>query len=157
MYSIRENLIREAKSKGICNEGLKRIVCGDVDAMIEYYIRIIDWSLENGFPDLETLRAEFSGFEDKGIYVGKTFSGEVFDKLQTYVFHDCKGTIRVAMDYENAVIPMLYFANGCDILVECEQKNIPAIKVPVYVFGDNDIIAADNDNAKFKFYKKDLV
>lgn len=152
-----EKLISEGKRHGICTEGMKRILSKDKDAMVDYYIRIIDWSLENCYPDLDTLRAEFSGFEEKGIYIGKTFSGEVFDKLQAYVFHDCKGIIRVAMDYKNAVIPMLYFANGCDIRVECEQKNIPAIKIPVYVFGNNDIIAADNDNVKFKFYKKDLV
>lgn len=154
---LREKLIYEGRRHGICTEGMKRIMSEDKDAMVDYYIRIIDWCLENGYPDLETLRSEFSGFEEKGIYVGKTFAGEVFDKLQTYVFHDCKGTIRVDMDYKNAVIPMLYFANGCDIRVECEQKNIPAIKIPVYVFGNNDIIAADNDNVKFKFYKKDLV
>lgn len=152
-----EKLISEGRRHGICTEGMKRIMSEDKDAMVDYYIRIIDWSLENGYPDLETLRSEFSGFEEKGIYVGKTFSGEVFDKLQTYVFHNCKGTIKVAMGYENAVIPMLYFANGCDIRVECEQKNIPAIKVPVYVFGNNDIRAVDGDNVKFKFYKKDLV
>lgn len=154
---LMEKLISEGRRHGICTEGMKRIMSEDKDAMVDYYIRIIDWSLENGYPDLETLRSEFSGFEEKGIYVGKTFSGEVFDKLQTYVFHNCKGTIKVAMGYENAVIPMLYFANGCDIRVECEQKNIPAIKVPVYVFGNNDIRAVDGDNVKFKFYKKDLV
>lgn len=154
---LKEKLISEGRRHGICTEGMRCIVSEDKDAMVDYYIRIIDWSLENGYPDLNTLRAEFSGFEEKGIYIGKTFAGEVFDKLQAYVYHDCKGTIKVAMDYKNAVIPMLYFANRCDILVECEQKNIPAIKIPIYVFGDNDIRAVNGDNVRFKFYKKELV
>ncbi len=154
---LTEKLISDGRRHGICTDGTRCIMSGDKDVMVDYYIRMIDWSLENGYPDLGTIRDEFSGFEGKGIYVGKTFSGEVFDKLQTYVFHNCSGIIRVAMDYKNAVIPMLYFANGCNIRVECEQKNSPAIKVPVYVFGDNDVSAADNDNVRFKFYKKELV
>lgn len=149
-----EKLMSEGKSRGICVDGMDRIMSGDKDAMVDYYLRIIDWGLENDFPDLDTLRAEFSGFEDKGVHVGKTFSGEVFDKLQTYVFHDCKGTIRVAMDYDNAVIPMLYFANGCDISIECEQRNVPAIRVPVYVFGKNDVKVSGGENANFVVYGK---
>lgn len=152
-----EELISEGKSRGICTDGLRHIMSGDKEAMVDYYIRIIDWGLENDFPDLDKLRAEFSGFEDKGVYIGKTFSGEVFDKLQSYVFHDCKGRIRVAMDYDNAVIPMLYFANGCDISIECEQRNEPAIRVPVYVFGDNKVNTVNDENVEFKYYKKDLI
>ena len=70
--------------------------------------------------------------------------------MQAYICHDCKGTIKVAMDYDNAVIPMLYFANGCRMRVECEQKNDPAINVPLYIAEDCKVTGAKTDNCVFK-------
>lgn len=130
---MRETLMEAARRGGICVDGYELMRVYGRDKLIGLYIENPDWCIERRFPSLELLRREFSDIEDKGVYVGRTFDGEVFDKLQTYVFHDCKGTIRVAMDYDNAVIPMLYFANGCDIRVECEQKNGRAIVVPLYI------------------------
>lgn len=122
-----------ARRHGICAAGYRQMRGYDRDGLIDYYIANPDWCMGRGFPSHDILRSEFSDIEDKGVYVGKTFNGEVFSEKQVYIFHDCKGTIRVAMDYDNAVIPMLYFANGCEMHVECEQKNSPAIIVPLYV------------------------
>ena len=139
-----------ARNSGICAEGYGKMRGYDRDEMIQYYLANPDWCLERDFPSMRLLRREFSDIEDKGVFVGKTFDGEVFDKLQAYIFHDCKGTIKVAMDYENAVIPMLYFANGCKIRVECEQKNDPAINVPLYIAEDCKVTGAKSDNCNFK-------
>lgn len=139
-----------ARRGGICAEGYGLMHGYDRDGLIDYYVQNPDWAIERGFPCIELLRREFSDIEDKGVFVGKTFDGEVFDKLQVYIFHDCKGTIKVAMDYENAVIPMLYFANGCNIRVECEQKNDPAINVPLYIAEDCKVVGAKTDNCNFK-------
>lgn len=147
---LKEELMKDARRGGICAEGYGLMRGYDRDGLIGYYVANPDWAIERGFPSLELLRREFSGIEDKGVYVGRTFDGEVFDKLQTYIFHDCKGKIRVAMDYENAVIPMLYFANGCNIRVECEQKNDPAINVPLYIAEDCKVVGAKADNCIFK-------
>ena len=130
---LKHQLMQQARFNGICAPGYELMRGYDRDGLIGYYVQNPDWAMERGFPSLELLRREFSDIEDKGVFVGKTFDGEVFDKLQTYIFHDCKGAIRVAMDYDNAVIPMLYFANGCNIRVECEQKNDPAINIPLYI------------------------
>lgn len=139
-----------ARRGGICAEGYGLMRGYDLEGLIDYYLANPDWCMERSFPSLEMLRREFSGIEDKGVYVGRTFDGETFDKLQTYIFHDCKGTIKVAMDYDNAVIPMLYFANGCKIRVECEQKNTPAINVPLYIAEDCKVTGAKTDNCNFK-------
>ena len=79
----------------------------------------------------------------------------MFSNKQVFVFHDCHGTINVEMDYENAIIPMLYFANGCNMTVICRQKNIFPVKFPLYIFGRNTIYTENNDSAIFRiFYKK---
>lgn len=147
---MKETLMEDARRGGICAEGYGLMRGYDRDGLIAYYVANPDWSIERGFPSLELLHREFADIEDKGVFVGKTFDGEVFDKLQTYIFHDCKGTIKVAMDYDNAVIPMLYFANGCNIRVECEQKNDPAINVPLYIAEDCNVVGAKSDNCNFK-------
>ena len=147
---LKETLMEDARRGGICTEGYGLMRRYDREELIAYYTQNPDWAIERGFPSLELLRREFSDIEDKGVFVGKTFSGEVFDKLQTYIFHDCKGTIRVAMDYYNAVIPMLYFANGCGVRVECEQNNDPAINVPLYIAEDCKVVGAKSDNCNFK-------
>ena len=130
---LKETLMSGAREGGICAEGYGQMRGYDRDAMIDYYLANPDWCLERGFPSLELLRREFSDIGDRGVFVGRTFDGEAFDERQVYVFHDCKGTISVGMDYGNAVIPMLYFANGCDMVVKCEQENDPPVKVPLYV------------------------
>lgn len=147
---MKETLMEDARRGGICAEGYGQMRAYDREGLIDYYVQNPDWCMERGFPSLELLRREFSDIEDKGVFVGKTFDGEVFDRLQAYIFHDCKGTIKVAMDYENAVIPMLYFANGCKIRVECEQRNDPAINVPLYIAEDCKVVGAKSDNCNFK-------
>lgn len=147
---MKETLMEDARRGGICADGYGLMRGYDREGLIDYYVQNPDWAMERGFPSLELLRREFSDIEDKGVYVGRTFDGEVFDKLQTYIFHDCKGTIKVAMDYENAVIPMLYFANGCKIRVECGQKNDPAINVPLYIAENSKVTGAKSDNCVFK-------
>lgn len=147
---LKETLMNDARRGGICAEGYGQMRGYDREGLIDYYIQNPDWCMERGFPSLELMRREFSDIEGKGVFIGKTFDGEVFDKLQTYIFHDCKGTIRVAMDYENAVIPMLYFANGCRMRVECEQKNDPAINVPLYIAEDCKVVGARTDNCVFR-------
>lgn len=149
----------DARCGGICAEGYGLMRGYDRDELIAYYLKCPDWYMERGFPSLDILRSEFSDCEDKGVYVGKTFDGEVFSDKQVYIFHDCKGTIKVAMDYDNAVIPMLYFANGCRMRVTCTQKeNLKSpIDVPLYIFGKNDIQARSNIYAKFIKHKHGLL
>ncbi len=156
---LKERLMSDARCGGICAEGYGLMRGYDRDELIAYYLKCPDWNMERGFPSLDILRSEFSDCEDKGVYVGKTFDGEVFSDKQVHIFHDCKGTIKVAMDYDNAVIPMLYFANGCRMRVTCTQKeNLKSpIDVPLYIFGKNDIQARSNIYAKFIKHKHGLL
>lgn len=155
---LKEMLMDEARRGGICVDGFREMRTDSIGELVDYYIANPDWCMERGFPSLEILCSEFSDIEDKGVFVGKTFNGEVFSDKQVYIFHDCKGTIRVGWDMDNAVIPMLYFANGCDITIVSDGKiNTLPIQVPVYSFGENYIEANSDTEVKFKLFDIDLL
>lgn len=154
----KEGLMSDARRKGICVEGYAQMRVYDRDELIDLYIKNPNWCMERGFPSLDMLSSEFSDIEDKGVYVGKTFDGKVFSEKQVYIFHDCKGTIRVGWDMDNAVIPMLYFANGCDITLVGDGKiNALPIQVPVYSFGENCIEAISDTEVNFKLFDVGLL
>lgn len=156
---LKDTLMSDARRRGICVNGYELMRGYNRGELVKYYTDNPDWCMERNFPSLELLRREFSDIEDKGVYVGKTFDGEVFDKLQTYIFHNCKGTINVAMDYANAVIPMLYFANKCNIRVNCLQANNPKIIVPLYVVNgrSNKVVGVKNDGCLFQRHIINLI
>lgn len=161
MQTLKETLLKAAREKGVCTDGYGRIIkSADKDELVDYYLTIPDWCMERDFPDLQTLREHFRDVTEKGVFIGMTFDGEEFSKLQAYVFHDCKGTIRVAMDMDNGIIPMLYIANGCDLRIVCdreEYEDLP-IPVPVYIFGDNKVETVGGDDyAIFRIYRHKLL
>lgn len=165
MKDIRKILLHTAHDKGICADGYRQMLeSADKDALVDYYVANPDWCMERNFPDLLTLREHFADCENKGVFVDKTFHGELLNDLQAYIFHNCKGTIKVNLNVEKAIIPMFYFANGCDMTVDFYQpssvssmKRLLSIKVPIYSFGKNDVTAVSDENVKFAFYKHDLL
>lgn len=135
-----------------CRDGYRELLsCATKEDLIAYYKRGYQWCLEHGVPDIDVIKREFPEYDDGNIFVGKRFNGETI-KVQTAILHNCTGMLNVEMDYEDAVIPMLYFANGCDIQVVCRQKNEPPIKVPLYIFGENSIDAKDTEDIIFNRY-----
>ncbi|MDE6009331.1 MAG: hypothetical protein K2G90_09005 [Muribaculaceae bacterium] len=186
MKDIRKELLHTAHEKGICADGYRQMLeSADIDALIEYYTAQPDWCLERNFPDLETLREHFADAGDKGVFVDRTFNGELLNERQVYVFHNCKGKIKVGLNLEKAIIPMIYLANGCRMRIEGvaglspndkplagtgrlgnlppiravgkpPSHNLP-IRVPIYLFGKNDVTAESDENVEFKVYKHDLV
>lgn len=153
---------REKATKyGICNQALfdrALRMCNTKPATINLYKRCIDWCLEAGYPDLDYLRREYKSDEMEyiGLFIDHTFKGELLDKHQVYIFHNCKGRILTALNYDAEIIPMLYFANGCDMTIDCDQHNVLPIRVPLYIFGENNI-KAESPNANFIFYKHDTL
>ena len=160
MNNIKDILLNTAHAKGICADGYKQMLSStDASAMVDYYVQNPDWCLERDFPTLPILSEQFANCEDKGVFVNKTFHGEVLNDLQTYIFHNCKGTIKVGLNVDKAIIPMLYLANGCRLRIvgigEAVTKT-PSV-VPVYVFGKNDYSAKDNKYVNFSIYKNELI
>lgn len=158
MNNLKEKLMKEAKAKGICIDGYKEMQADDMSALVNFYIQNPDWCMERDYPTLTFLKEHFSEIEDKGVFVGKTFNGELLNEHLTYIFHDCKGTIKVGLNAEKSIIPMLYLANGCRLRI-VGAGSPPAKKpsaVPVYTFGDNDVIVENNEHAAFSIYKSEL-
>ena len=135
-------LRREASAHHMCAENRHALDCADTEAeAIALYIKTIDWALEEGYPSIEVLRRYFTDCEEYGIFVDKVFHGELLDDRQVYVFHHCKGTIRTGLNIPRRRIPMLYFANGCEmsLLAKAQPLSIKPSMVPLYVFGENHI------------------
>lgn len=153
----KKQLRRQASERGMCRENRKALeeVTSRMDA-IGLYKKTIDWALEEGYPNLETLRKCFSDCELSGIFVDKHFDGEVLDEQQVYVFHNCTGTIRTGLNIQERRIPMLYFANGCEMRVECAHRYGTSVKVPLYIFGENSVASEDSEDMKCIIYKQSV-
>lgn len=157
---LKDWLMETARDAGICAEGYAQMRAYDRDELIDFYVKNPDWCLERGFPDLHTLEESFADCGDAGVFVGRKFNGEVLDGLQTYIFHNCRGTIKTGLNVEQAIIPMLYLANGCRLRIvgtgpKTAMRDRPV--VPVYSFGHNDVSARDNAYVRFNKMKRDLL
>lgn len=149
--NLKIELMHGAQKGGICDEGYHIMRSRDFDGLIAYYIQNVDWCMERSFPDLQTLTDEFADLASKGIYVNHVFHGEILNDLQAYIFHNCKGVIKTRLNLALKIIPMFYFANNCDLTIECMED----IDIPLYIFGKNDI--KTSGNAKFRIYKHKLL
>lgn len=142
----KKQLRREASAHGMCAE--YRDALGRVETKhdaIVLYKRCANWALEEGYPSVEMLRHDFKDCEIDGIFVDKEFHGEVLNDQNVYVFHNCKGTIRVGLNREKRIIPMLYFANGCDMEVQGIDNFLLPVYVPLYIFGQNRVVAEQSE------------
>lgn len=162
MKNLKEQLMEQAREKGICVAGYSAMRTGNIDELVDFYIESPDWCLERNYPTLPFLREHFANIEDKGVFVDTTFKGELLNDKQAYIFHNCKGTIKVGLNVEKANIPMLYLANGCRLKIQGVGEIVPRDKsdrtmVPIYTFGKNDVAAKDNKFVKFIHYKNDLL
>lgn len=160
MKDIKAELMDKARELGICKDGFSTMSHADMDVLVEYYTSNPDWCLERNYPTLPYLQANFSDIEDKGVFVDKIFNGELLNEKQAYIFHNCKGRIKVAMNENLALIPMLYFANGCRMIIKGEpssQWQRSPVTVPLYEFGKNDISAHDGKFVKYNRYKSKLL
>ena len=135
----------------MCTENIDGLrSCETKDDAVNLYKKTIDWALEKGYPALSFIREEFGNCEHLGLFVDKEFHGEVLDQHQCYVFHNCKGYIRVDLNVSKSIIPMLYFANGCDIAVgRADSPHTMPIRVPLYIYGENIIKAQDDEDIIF--------
>ena len=150
-------LRRGASSHHMCEENRSLLErCGDKHQAIALYKRTIDWALEEGYPDINTLRNHFSDCEEDGIFIDKHFDGDILIDQKVYVFHGCTGRIRVGLNIEKKIIPMLYFANGCDMYIASSDKYGVSSRVPLYVFGQNNIRCERSEDIECKIYKFDV-
>lgn len=150
-------LRREASEHGMCAE--YRDGLGSVETKhdaVALYKRCIDWALEEGYPAIETIRHDFKDCEVDGVFVDKVFHGERLDDQQVYVFHNCSGTIRTGLNVRKRIIPMLYFANGCNMDVKSISETAPEVRVPLYIFGQNRIVSEQSENIECVTHKFDV-
>lgn len=148
---IKQQLIADAQAVGICPDGLARLQNSTMGDAVGYYVQNPNWCIERNYPTLRFIEENFADCEDMGVFVNKQFKGEVLSGKQTYILHNCKGHVFVAMDYRKNIIPMLYLANGSRLSVRCNQKENAShpIAVPIYVDESSQVKARDNYFAKY--------
>lgn len=154
--SWKEYLLRQARMHSMCTENLEGLrACETKAEAVALYKKTIDWALEKNYPPVNFIRNEFGDCEDQGIFIDKEFHGELLNEHQCYVFHNCRGHIAVDINIPLKIIPMLYFANGCNISVtRHDTSHTLPIMVPLYIFGDNTITAENDDCVTFKKYQR---
>lgn len=160
--NIKESLMQQARFKGICLDGYSQMRCDDIDALVDYYVENPDWCMERDFPTLDFLAEHFSDVSDKGVFVNRKFKGELLNDRQVYIFHNCRGNVKVGLNVDKAIIPMLYCANGCRMRFVGTGDFVPKrgsqrTHIPVYSFGENDISARSNKFVEFNRFKSDLI
>lgn len=169
MEDLKHEILKQGREREICLDGYNHIAhAATLGDILDYYLTIPDWCLERAFPDIHTIRANFSDCQDHGIYVDHHFDGELLNERQIYVLHHCTGTIRVGLNVDLAIIPMLYIANGCKLKVIGVGENPPRerrhgsvryipTRVPVYTFGDNYCKTVNNRYVHFVHYHSNLI
>ena len=153
MENWKDRAAKDIRSHRVCDEydGLLSRAKSKVDALA-LYRRGIDWCLENDSPSIDLLRNYKQECAFSGIFIDRHFDGELLNDNQIYVFHNCTGTIRTGLNVQKRIIPMLYFANGCDMTVEGES---PAqVDVPLYLFGKNNVKAESSAEIQPVIYRR---
>lgn len=110
MNRVVRGLARQAKQKGICDEWHNELkALTDRRAMVDMYIRGIDFCLSNEFPDNDYIRANFKGvMEEKGVFLD--------DRVSLVNFRRCvalgatRGSVKVT-DY-----------NVCEVFAKHESN-----------------------------------
>lgn len=76
--NLSRKLAKQAKAKGICQEWHDQLrELDNKDAMIDMYLRGIDFCLANDYPNNDFIRANFKGFmEHKGVFLDDNINVE---------------------------------------------------------------------------------
>ena len=131
--------------------------CETKEDAIRIYKQTIDWALEEQYPDLDFLRKEFSECQSQGLYIDHHFDGDILNEHQVYVFHNCTGHIRVGLNLAKKIIPMCYFANNCNMTILGIDNDFDIQdRVPLYIFGKNNINAVSSKSCEMKVYNHDV-
>lgn len=157
--NLKKQLMQEARANGICEEGYKDMRESDVAALVKYYTIHPDWCLEREYPSMDMLKEHFSNYEDMGVFVEKVFNSEMLNERQAYIFHHCRGTVRVSLNIDKAIIPMLYVGNECEITIEgvnVGENRTPTV-IPLYVFGENKVETKEAPFVVFRRYDHELL
>lgn len=96
MHTIAKELAKQAKAKGICQEWHKELKeLTDKRAMVDMYIRGIDFCLSNDYPSNDYIRANFKGvMEEKGVFLDEKVNLENF--RYCVALGKTQGEVRVA-------------------------------------------------------------
>ena len=124
---------------------------------VKFYFRSISWGLCQSYPTLDFLRSEFNEFQKLGLYLDYKFDNQILSDFQVYALHNCSGNLQVAFNLEKALCPIIYVANGCDLIIEGKPINSPKpVVYNIWSYGDNRIRTINVDNVVYKIENKEM-
>lgn len=138
--SLSKELAKQAKTKGACKEGHDELLSlQDKDAMVELYLRKIDFCLSNEYPDNDFLRSHFKGTMEKhGVFLDDALKVE--NKPKCVCLGACSGDVLVDG------------FNVCEVFAKHDSKLTISARgnafVMVDVFDNSTIIVQAYDRAK---------
>lgn len=154
----KRSLRRRAGQHGMCEDKRHALeqMRTTLDA-VSLYIGSAEWALGENYPTLEEIRKNFTAKElgEYGIYIDREFNGERFYGKHKYIFHNCRGTIYTGLNKELKIVPMLYFANGCDMSIRSFQPSIVSpVRISLYVYGNCHIDGEVSKDLECVTYKR---
>lgn len=108
---------------------LKR--CHSASQAIRLYKNCISWALQEQYPTKEDLLlfADRETLAENGVFIDKHFEGELINNHICCVFLNCTGDIRVRLNLEKTIIPMLYLSDGSKLRVEIEDGSVVPVEL----------------------------
>lgn len=166
MKSLGRELAKRASKHGICEEWNNQLVfMNDKDALIDMYLKGIDFCMENDYPSNDYIRRKFKGsMEHKGVFLDDTFTVTNFKKVvllgkssgdvvctdyhvaNVYCKHESTLSI---MANNHAIVRIDAFDNSV-INLNCSGS----AKVTVKIYGDAKINSSSAQNAQVKVVYK---
>lgn len=164
--NLRQELAVKAQTNNICKEWLEQLkTAPDLDAMLEMYIKGIDFCFSNKFPTNGFIRRYFKGkMEHKHIYLDETlhlenvrdvvclgdtrlnYLANQYAVAQIFIKDNCKGRIVVK---DSAFVTIDLFDN-----VELEIEAHNDSKVNINCYKGAKVILKEMDNAYAKVHYK---
>lgn len=138
--NLSKELAKQAKKMGACEEGHDELLpLQDKDAMVELYLRKIDFCLSNDYPGNDFIRSHFKGVMGKhGVFLNEAV--EVENKPKCVCLGTCSG---------NVVVDGF---NVCEVFVKHDSKIIISAKdnafVMVDIFDNAIVTVRAHDRAK---------
>lgn len=140
MNATAKELAKMAKKKGICDEWYKELKrLNNKPAMVDMYLRGIDFCLANDYPDNDYIRANFKGvMEDQGVFLDDKISLTNYRKC--VALGNTHGEVRVSQ-YK---VCEVFVKHNANLTVTAEDNAF----VEIDMFDDSNLSVIATGNAK---------
>ena len=138
--NLPKELAKQARKMGACKEGHDELLSlQDKDAMVELYLRKIDFCLSKEYPNNDFIRSHFKGAMEKhGVFLDDAVKVE--NKPKCVCLGACSGNISV----DNFNVCEVFVKHNSEIIISAKDNAF----VMVDIFDDSTVMIHAHDRAK---------